>query len=344
VLRIARTEGAHTRLHKRASIERLLAIEMANEMDVGTLKSLLRQVVQGETPEKVKLAALAVEELTAKWLPMIAEGTVMVSVSGWPPWVSPTVRNQIVGFDSSGATQSVREAAATVHHLNGYELGGHILSVDVSVLGNQTLPPVHRKDRGRNRKHQTQPWLPHSDEQGRYSATPRHLAEYHGSLFSSVEHVFDPFCGIGGDTIGIAMTGTKVWASDHDKDRLGLARENARQFGVEEAIQYRHADANTVFSQTLPDSYGLFLDPPWDGPNWDPQSMKLSDWMKAWPFLRFAMEAAQVVVIKLPRRFDVSALPGIGRPWTLSLGLGLPEDNAADRVRLITAHTAKTKH
>ena len=98
------------------------------------------------------------------------------------------------------------------------------------------------------------------DEEGRYSLTPERMAM---DIAKRVPQgiVWDAFCGCGGNAIAFARQThiTKVIATDIDKDRLAMARHNARIYGVENKIEFRCVDMQKV---QIKDGF-VFADPPW---------------------------------------------------------------------------------
>jgi 16S rRNA G966 N2-methylase RsmD len=340
-LRAARAQGHTTQLHSRHSVERLLDTELGDGMDAGGLKELLRLVLQGDSAMD---AALAIDALTDPWLPILADGLVGVTIEGWPAWVPVSIRDEVVGFECAHARLPARAASAIRHHLEGVRIGGSQLKVGVSLGAEMTLPPVRREDRARNRHHSTKPWLPHLDELGRISATPRNLAEHHGELMATNRLVLDPFCGLGADAIGLALAGPTVRASDIDIGRVELAKQNAEHFGVGQQIEFTCMSVQEAIEALPNEPFGLFLDPPWGGEAWDRDNMNLQQWIGEWPFLIQAIRTAAEVVLKLPRSFDVKSLEPIGRKWHLTIGLGPQHDAPSDRIRLITAYSPTTEH
>jgi 16S rRNA G966 N2-methylase RsmD len=325
-------------------VERLLNGEFGAGMDAGRLKELLRLVVQEEDGRNAMEAALAIDVLTEGWVPALVDGFVDVSIEGWPDWVPASIRDAVVGFECTHTRMPARRASAIRYHLEGYRIGGAKLQVNVKMGAGLSLPPVHREDRSRRRHHSTKPWLPHLDEPGRISATPRDLAEQHGALMTTNPLILDPFCGLGADAIGLALAGPTVHASDIDSGRVELARRNAEHFGVGQQIEFTCKSAQEAV-ETLPTvPFGLFLDPPWGGEAWDRDNMNLQQWIGEWPFLIPVMQSAREVVLKLPRSFDVSSLEPIGRKWKFIIGLGPQHDDPPDRMRFITTYSPNTEH
>ncbi|MEL6342974.1 MAG: hypothetical protein AAFV53_07555 [Myxococcota bacterium] len=101
------------------------------------------------------------------------------------------------------------------------------------------------------------------DPDARASLTPENSAlsmaqrlRVHGQV------VVDAFCGAGGNAIAFARSKARqVITYDTDRNRLEMARHNARIYGVEKWITFVHGD---VFKADLRGQVGFF-DPPWAG-------------------------------------------------------------------------------
>ena len=233
-----------------------------------------------------------------------------------------------------------REAAALVHHFDGYNVGGSRLKVRVELPPNQVLPGPRRTDRKRSRARGKTPWLPYLDDIARISATPHGVAMRHGELLAQTGlPVMDPFCGAGGDAIGAAVAGCKVIASDKSPVRIELAKQNALHFGVGQQIHFSVSDAQVALSSSEAMECCLFVDPPWGGAGWNRETMGLDAWTKQWPWLPKCLSNARAVVLKLPRTFNLESLESTGRQWTFEPGIEDPSDHPADRIRLLTAHS-----
>ncbi|KAG5455558.1 MAG: RNA cap guanine-N2 methyltransferase-domain-containing protein [Olpidium bornovanus] len=102
------------------------------------------------------------------------------------------------------------------------------------------------------------------DEVGWYSVTPEKVAE-HIAERCRCGTVVDAFCGVGGNAIQLAMTCEKVIAIDNDEHRLVCARHNAKVYGVEDRIQFMHADYMQVARDGGLKADVIFLSPPWGG-------------------------------------------------------------------------------
>ena len=76
--------------------------------------------------------------------------------------------------------------------------------------------------------------------------------------------VVDAFCGVGGNAIQFARTCDRVIAVDIDSEKIAMARNNARVYGVEDKIEFIVGDFFKVAPRLIADA--VFLSPPWGGP------------------------------------------------------------------------------
>ena len=97
----------------------------------------------------------------------------------------------------------------------------------------------------------------------RYSVTPEKIAEQVAQK-CRCDIVLDAFCGVGGNAIQFALTCGRVIAVDIDKDKIAMARHNARVYGVEHKIDFIVGDFFQVVPYIKADV--VFLSPPWGGP------------------------------------------------------------------------------
>ena len=341
-LRRARQKGEETVLHSRSAVDSFLATQRADQAEVKALKELLKKVLEATDPGAEERGALMVDRLVRSWGPARQTEPVKGHIQGLPDWLKTGDAQILTGLHGGHGTVSPRKAADLMHHFEGMRLGGSTLSVDVELPQNVVLPPVKRSDRGRRRVRGKKPWLPYFDEVGRYSATPQTIARSNGSILaSSGLPVIDPFCGLGADSICAAVAGATVFASDTDSTRLALAAQNAEHFGVSQQITFSCNDANRAVSTFPLRECALFLDPPWGGKDWDRNTMMLDTWLSDWPAVHRSLEEAQVVLLKLPRSFDLETLHKTGRDWTFNIGVESMEDHPADRVRILTAYSVK---
>jgi len=147
-----------------------------------------------------------------------------------------------------------------------------------------------------------------TDPEGRLSLTPEGLAHQIGRRWSG-RRVIDAGCGVGGNAIGFARAGCAVTAIERDPVRLGLARHNARVYGVEERIRFLEGDAPRLVP-TL-DADLIFVDPPW-GVDWNRTCTTVADLPLLGELLdvfhctgRFAR-----LLAKVPPSFDPDVIAG----------------------------------
>ena len=146
--------------------------------------------------------------------------------------------------------------------------------------------------------------------------------------------VIDACCGCGGNAIAFAAAGLRVHAIDNDDSRLELARRNAYDLGLIDRLTFHLGDGVEIAEQLLVREPGssLFLDLPWGGPE---GASKPSRWEGLLgPFGPLAV-AAPIVMLKLPRGFELDTLPGGPSAWRLRYGFG--DGDARGVVKLITA-------
>ena len=97
----------------------------------------------------------------------------------------------------------------------------------------------------------------------RYSVTPEKIAK-HIAEVCRCGLVVDAFCGVGGNAIQFAKTCDRVIAVDIDRNKIDMARNNARVYWVESKIEFIVGDFFKVVPHLVADA--MFLSPPWGGP------------------------------------------------------------------------------
>jgi hypothetical protein len=340
MLRIEKKAGRKPILGALSDVHRLLAIDANSAMDLPSLKELLRQVVQEETVGAKVVAAVYIDSWAKLWLPRITKAEVEISISGWPSWLEQDERSAISGFSSDRFKCTPPEAAQLYHHLHGLNIGGATITLSHVIPDGETLPSITRKHRARKRERGHTPWLPHLDEEGRISATPESLAMMHGEILRSTSNtVIDAFCGLGGDTIGAALSGCSVFSIERDPERLQLAKANARHFGVLDKITFFLGDALEHTPRLLGEhpNAAVFLDPPWGGIDWGRETMSFEVLFGNRKELWDQVFGACPILLKLPRTFDTTSLPTQKTQWKFQIGRLEAQTSPADRVRIVTA-------
>ena len=189
------------------------------------------------------------------------------------------------------------------------------------------VPPLNRKetrrastDEARRRRERSVGFSRSSvrlDDEGRFSLTPEALALELGERARGLR-VIDACAGVGGNAIGFARAGCAVVAIDIDRDRLAMAKHNARIYGVSERIKFFCADACSIVSGHEADL--LFIDPPWGG-DYDRSRVALADLDPAQQLIE---NAAHVPMkwLKVPPPFDPATLPGCRASAVFGCGRG----------------------
>lgn len=296
----ARATGERLAIADRAALERALDGEVdPADPRIQELKAALAPPLQ----------AARAQELLRALGPRAAEEPVRVELRGWPSALGPRSLGALTGLsDPPPWRLSPARAALLRARLHGRILAGAALEVEVelppgAVLPRLRPPPPRRPERA---------WLPHLDEEGRVSLSPRALAAFHASLFPG-PLVVDAFCGAGGDALALAGRGLRVLAVERDARRAALARQNARALGL--PLEIREGDARRILP-TLP-PMGLFLDPPWGGPGANGRAWTWEELVDIPPA---ALSAFDPIVLKAPRSFDPRTLPA-GWTWSWRLHL-----------------------
>lgn len=329
-LRQARRDGAPVRYHDRTALNRALDAPPLPSPDLDArleaLKAALGEIARGDADAAARAdTAVRADAALAALLPRVVEAPVRLQVEGWSPGFDAWERARLLGAREDAA-RPPEEAAAVVSALDGLVIAGRTLAVRAGLGEGEALPRPPPRQRGRRGR--AKPWLT-VDEEGRWSLTPRHIAEAQASEVSGP--VLDVFCGCGGNAIAFALAGSEVTAVDLDAGRLRLARENARRFGVEGRITFVHGDTVKQAPPRLTAGATVFLDPPWGGPGQAPLTWAtlLGPLPADWPPLRARL------LVKAPAAFDVDTLPA-SHDWTVRYAFGSDGSHDAGIVKLLT--------
>ncbi len=319
----------------RALSRPLLAPDVA---DLSAVKSGLKALLLSDLDEEARCAqAQAVDAALERLLPQEAQEPLWVAVTGWPTGVNAATRARIVGVDPPLPGPLPPLAAARLRHrLHGLVLAGFTLQVEVALPDGQVLPALPREARAdTGRWGRAAPWLPHLDEEGRYSLTPRPIAEAQARRLKGQAGVIDLFCGCGGNALAFVLAGLPVVAVDRDAGRLDLARRNAAALKIPTPPSFCLGRAEDVLPGLIaahPD-WVLFVDPPWGGPG---ELAPDLDALLPDTGLRALILSHPRLMMKLPRAFDLRALPPRAGGFTLRLELGEDEGGDGQTVRMLT--------
>lgn len=144
-----------------------------------------------------------------------------------------------------------------------------------------------------------------TDAEGLYSVMPENAALAQAQLVKG-KTILDGFAGIGGSAIGFARAGLIVVAVDTDRERLEMARNNARIYGVQDRIEFIVGDFFDI-SPTI-NSDAVNLDPPWGGPSYKSKAtFSLHDFTPDGDvLLRSVLGRFPCVLFRVPRNFDMA--------------------------------------
>jgi hypothetical protein len=154
------------------------------------------------------------------------------------------------------------------------------------------------------------------DVEGFFSVTPEriavHIAERCAAPYVAAGGgvVIDGFAGCGGNTIAFARVCAHVIAIDNNAARLGMARHNARVYGVAHKIQFILGDFTELAPTLKADT--VFLSPPWGGPGYkDTDVFDVATMMGGYDgeeLFRLARAITPSVAYLLPRNVDRNAV------------------------------------
>lgn len=339
VSRRRKKAGMAAPLASRRVVDRLLD-QAADDLTPPALKAFLRELHDASGERSEDRALEGIEGWYRDNAPRIADQPVGLHVHLDHPLVAKTEIDGWLGTEMGRIRVGPPEAALWVHRLHGLDVGGVKIQVSVDLPDGEVLPAVERKARGRTGNRGQRSWLPFSDEEGQFSMTPRTIAEAHAAALEPKSTVIDPFCGVGGDAIAMALAGHSVLASDSSSARVNLAEQNAGHFDAQANIEFSTQEATHAIGAGLTAHRGacLFLDPPWGGPDWNRDSMDFAKLIGSVPGLERAISSADRILIKLPRNFPTHTLPHDAHAWTVRLGLCATDHPPTDRLKTLFAY------
>ncbi|XWS11679.1 hypothetical protein CRYUN_Cryun37aG0019900 [Craigia yunnanensis] len=145
------------------------------------------------------------------------------------------------------------------------------------------------------------------DEEGWYSVTPEAIAIRHAEKCGGAGLVIDCFSGVGGNAIQFARLCPFVVAVDIDPQKVNMAFNNAKVYGVEDYIDFIVGD----FFQLAPSLKGdvVFLSPPWGGPSYkriEDFTMDLLKPKDGYSIFQTAQRITPKIIIFLPRNVNLN--------------------------------------
>ena len=167
--------------------------------------------------------------------------------------------------------------------------------------------------------------------EGLFSATPEKIS-LHQARKMDCKTIVDGFCGIGGNSIGFAKVCDKVYAIENNKNRIGMAKNNAKVYEVEKKIDFICGDFFEELKKIKAE--GAFIDLQWGGPEYEElKKFKLSHFKPdGAKVLKTAFANFEKVAMKVPDNFDLSELEIFDKSYEI-------EDNMMyDRVLFRTVY------
>lgn len=267
----------------------------------------LHELSFGPNPDADELAHSALDQL----LPDANPTQVSVSIQG-PDWL-PRER-----WLPAGNIVSASQARWLLRELDGLQVGGSVVHVQVNPPVRKGHASPHFQPRGERRRELFSRWAEgiQCDEEGLYSATEEELAQ--ALVRGARGVVVDGTAGIGSLTIALARSSSvdRVIAVDISAERLSLARHNAAIYGVSDRIDFQVGNIEELLAEEpgrferslgVPRVDALILDPPWGGPGYSRSRMGFADLGIYLPPLLTRFSGS--VMLKLPKSFDVAELP-----------------------------------
>jgi hypothetical protein len=201
-------------------------------------------------------------------------------------------------------------AADLAARVRGLGLDGRPLTCEIEPPLRRALVRRARTEDARRRR-TTTPGFSRAgarvDEIGRMSLTPEILADRVAS-WAGGRAVVDAGCGVGGNAIAFARAGSRVCAIEIDADRLALARDNARLYGVADRVEFVLGDARELVRARADPETILFVDPPW-GADWNRRGCGLAE-LPLLAALRPLAAGYHALWAKLPPSFATAELGG----------------------------------
>lgn len=176
------------------------------------------------------------------------------------------------------------------------------------------------------------------DEEGWFSVTPEEIAVGHAwRCFGRV--VIDCFAGVGGNAIQFAKLCNHVVAIDIDPQKVELAYNNAKVYGVEDNIDFIVGD----FVQLAPALKGdvVFLSPPWGGPSYKAIENFTLDFLKpkdGYSIFQVAQAITPNIIMYLPQNMDLQQVEELSWLSSPPLQFKIEENYVNGRLKGVTAY------
>lgn len=137
--------------------------------------------------------------------------------------------------------------------------------------------------------------------------------------------VLDPFCGVGGNTIALALSGRwkRVYAIEKDPATLKCAQHNAEIYGVADKITWFEGDCfeimglkdgkenDTPLARLIQGHGVVFASPPWGGPSYQNAEIFDAEQMEPYSLSHLYDSFSRIsdyIALYLPRTSDLKQI------------------------------------
>ena len=171
------------------------------------------------------------------------------------------------------------------------------------------------------------------DEESWFSTTPEKIAAHIAERFIGRNVILDLFSGAGGNTIQFAKAGAFVISVEKSRERIEIAKNNAKVYGVDQFIEFVHGDVYEFLPALVRRKCpidAVFMSPPWGGPEY--LNNKYYDVGLFTKVVAMAKQVSPNVAILVPRNVE---------PTNLLLHFGpceLERNSLSGKVKTITIY------
>lgn len=180
------------------------------------------------------------------------------------------------------------------------------------------------------------------DQESWYSVTPEEIAIHIAQrcVQNNPLIIFDPFCGVGGNSIQFALASKSVFviASDICPSKIAMAKHNAEIYQAQDRILFICDDFNSIIHRMKCKVDVVFLSPPWGGPNYlnqDKYSLTMMDLDGINVYKMARKYLTPNIAYFLPRNIDRDELNGLLEP---DESVEIENNRINDKVKTITAY------
>jgi trimethylguanosine synthase len=291
---------------RRKRADRFLARKAPLDVDLVAQMLALNLHLEAGVMRQDSAAKDAAAEIVEHYYPSGELVAVNVRLEG-PDWLDPAIW---IPGGIRGELSRVRphHARWLFQNLHGLTVGESVLEVHCEPEINPGKRPQFRQPDAQRKKALFSRWFEgiQWDEEGLFSLTPQTLAKEMVQDLQGV--VVDATCGLGALSIAAARNEKveRVIAMDCNPERLAMAAHNASLYGVQDRIEFCEGRAEALLDGLAHDA--LLLDPPWGGVDYDRERVTLTD--LPMPVETILGMVSGRVLLKLPRSFALSTLPG----------------------------------